>query len=454
MGFSKNFLWGTATSSFQIEGAWNEDGKGPSIWDDLTHERPGFIEDGGTGDTACDHYHRFREDVALMAKMGIRNYRFSISWPRVLPNGTGEVNEAGIRFYSELVDCLLEHGIRPFCTLYHWDLPRAIHEKGAWLNEKMVDWFGEYTALIADRLGDRVKDYFTINEPQCIIGLGYQRPEHAPATPSSVRDIVRMSHILMKCHGRAAMILRERIPGVRVGYAPCANPMIPLTDSKEDFEAARKAYFTVRPDTFIWNAAWFSDPVVLGEYQEDGLKTLGHFLPAGWEKDLELIHQPLDYYGQNIYTSNIVRAADNEWGYEQVPYRIGIERTLMGWAVVPDSLYWGTKFLYDRYRLPVLITENGMSCPDVVVNGKVHDEARISYMDQYIRGLKRAVDEGIDVAGYFYWSFLDNFEWKNGYTQRFGLVHVNYDTQVRTVKESCFHYKEIMETNGACLDQK
>ena len=322
---------------------------------------------------------------------------------------------------------------------------------GAWSNEKMVDWFGEYTRLIATRLGDRLKDYLTINEPQCIIGLGYDRAEHAPAVVSSKRDIVRMSHILMKCHGRAVEILRECVPGVRIGYAPCGNPMVPVTGSAADIDAARKAYFAVNPEHFIWCPAWFSDPVVLGQYPQDALKELEQYLPAGWEKDLALIHQPLDYYAQNIYTSMFVRAADNAEGYEIVPPRIGIERTLMGWTVVPDSLYWGAKFLTERYKLPLIISENGMSCPDVVVDGRVQDASRISFIDKYISGLGRAIDEGANVAGYFYWSFFDNFEWKNGYTQRFGLVHVDFDTQVRTVKDSCYRYKEIMETNGACL---
>lgn len=452
MGFSKDFLWGTATASYQIEGAWNEDGKGPSIWDDLTHDREGFIEDGGTGDVACDHYHRFREDIALMAQMGIRNYRFSISWPRVLPEGTGKVNEAGLKFYSDMVDCMLENGIRPFCTLYHWDLPRAIHERGAWNNEQMVEWFSEYVTLIAKTLGDRVKDYFTINEPQCILGLGYDRVEHAPAVKMGKRDLVRMSHILLKCHGQAAKILRELVPDVHIGYAPCANPMVPCTNSQQDIDAARKAYFTVPPEGFLWNAAWFSDPAMLGKYPESALVHLEQYLPKGWEKDLALIHQPLDFYGQNIYTSNMVRAADNAYGFEMVPHRIGIERTLMGWPVVPDSLYWGAKFLYERYKTPILITENGMSCHDVVVNGHIHDEARIDYVKKYLRGLRWAAEEGTEVAGYFYWSFFDNFEWKMGYTQRFGLVHVNYDTQERTIKDSCYTYKKIMETNGENLD--
>ena len=455
MHFPKDFLWGTATASYQIEGGWAEGGKGPSIWDDLTHDRKGFIADDSTGDVACDHYHRFREDVALMEQMGVRNYRFSISWPRVIPNGTGNVNAEGLRFYSDLVDCLLEHHIRPFVTLYHWDLPRAIHERGAWLNDDMVEWFGAYTRTIAEALGDRVKDFFTINEPQCIIGLGYLRPEHAPAIVSSTRDAVRMSHILMKCHGRAVQILRETIPGVRVGYAPCSGPIRPATDSPADIEAARRVYFSVSPDPkgFCWQPAWFSDPVMLGEYPEDGLSYYGKYLPEGWEKDLSLIHQPLDYYTQNIYTSNLtVRAADNAEGFEAVPLPIGHPRTLMGWPVTPDALYWGPRFLYERYHTPIFISENGMSCHDAPSpDGKVHDPNRSDYLDAYLRELSRAIADGTDVRGYFYWSFLDNFEWKLGYTQRFGLVHVDYTTQKRTPKDSCYHYRDIMASNGEIL---
>ena len=452
MSFPKGFLWGAATASYQIEGGWREGGKGPSIWDDLTHDREGFILDGSTGDEACDHYHRFREDAALMASLGIRNYRFSVSWPRILPDGTGKVNPEGIRFYSELVDCLLRHGIRPFVTLYHWDLPRAIHQRGAWLNDDMPEWFAAYVRAVALALGDRVKDFFTINEPQCIIGLGYSSCEHAPAVKMPVRDLVRMSHILMKCHGKAVQALRETVPGVRVGYAPCSGPVLPASGRPEDVEAARRACFAVSsdPERFMWSPAWFSDPVMLGEYPEDALSAFGQYLPHGWERDLSLIHQPLDCYTQNIYNGNLtVRAADNALGYEEVPYPVGGERTLMGWPVTPDALYWGPKFLYERYRTPILISENGMSCHDwVFPDGRVHDPNRTDYLRRYLSSLSRAIADGTDVRGYFCWSLLDNFEWKFGYTQRFGLVHVDYATQKRTPKDSALWYKKVMETNG------
>ena len=455
MSFPKGFLWGAATASYQIEGAWNEGGKGPSVWDDLTHDRPGFILDGSTGDEACDHVHRFREDVALMASLGIRNYRFSISWPRVLPEGTGRVNDAGIRFYSELVDCLLENGIRPFVTLYHWDLPRALHERGAWMNEEMIRWFAEYTRVIALSLGDRVKDFLTINEPQCIIGLGYVHAEHAPAISCPTRDIVRMSHILMRCHAEAVRVLRETVPNVRVGYAPCSSPVLPETESPADIDAARRAYFSVNPDprALTWGPAWFSDPVMLGRYPEDALSMYGQYLPRGFERDLDSMHPRLDFYTQNIYNSNLtVRAADNPVGYETVPYPMGGERTLMGWPVTPEAMYWGPRFLYERYQTPILISENGMSCHDwVTPDGKVHDPQRIDFLRRYLLSLRRTCEDGADVRGYFYWSLLDNFEWKLGYTQRFGIVHVDYATQKRTPKDSALWYRSVMAENGANL---
>ena len=271
MQFPKDFLWGTATSSYQIEGAANEDGKGKSIWDVFTHV-PGTVKDRSNGDVAIDHYHRFREDIRLMAKMGIRNYRFSISWGRILPDGTGAVNEKGLAFYSELVDCLLENGIRPFCTLYHWDLPYALHLRGGWLSPDMPEWFANYTTIVADALGDRVKDFITINEPQCIIGSGYALGVHAPGLKCCAADIVRAAHHLMLAHGRAVQVLRAHVPGVRVGYAPCGDPCVPYTNSPEDIAAARKEYFTVHIDEKVgsaWNIAWFSDPVMLGQYPAD-----------------------------------------------------------------------------------------------------------------------------------------------------------------------------------------
>ncbi len=452
-GFAKDFLWGTATASYQIEGAIHEDGKGASIWDDYTHE-PGRIIDGTNGDIACDHYHRFREDVALMAKFGIKNYRFSISWSRVIPDGTGAVNEKGLQFYSELVDELLAHGIRPFCTIYHWDLPSALHRRGGWLNEDMPEWFANYTRVIAERLGDRVKDFFTINEPQCIMGLGYATGGHAPNVIYPLRDQIRMIHHLLMSHGRAVQVLREIVSDVRVGYAPCADPYIPATNAPADIEAAKKAYYGVSDDpaVFIRSMTWYSDPVILGRYPEAGMARYGKFLPAGWEEDMKIICQPLDYYAQNIYQGIVVRAADNAQGWEKVPFAAGHPTTNCGWPITPDALYWGAKMMTQRYPLPLIISENGMSCHDaVMLDGKVHDPNRIDYTHRYLRALKRAAAEGVPVMGYFYWSFWDNFEWKKGYTERFGLVYVDYQTQERIPKDSAYWYQQVMETNGEAL---
>ena len=452
MGFPKDFLWGTATSSYQIEGAVHEDGKGRSIWDDFSHVQDNIL-DKSNGDVACDHYHHFREDVKLMADMGVKNYRFSICWPRILPEGTGRVNEAGVRFYSELVDCLLVHGIRPFVTLYHWDLPSALHRRGAWLNDDMPEWFAEYTRVVAQTLGDRVKDFFTINKPQCVIGLGYDLGIHAPGISMPVADRVRMIHNLLKCHGRAVQVLRECIPGVRVGYAPCADPAIPASDDPADVEAARQAYFRIKPESrsLSFSVSWYSDPVCLGGYPEEGLKHFGKYLPEGWEKDMPLIHQPMDYYAQNIYQGKCWRAGE-DGKPELVRWPVGYPRTAIGWPVTPEALYWGPKMLYERYGLPIIISENGMSCHDAVsLDGKVHDPNRIDFEQRYLRQLRRAIEDGVNVQGYFYWSFLDNYEWAYGYTERFGLVHVDYQTLKRTPKDSCLWYKHVMETNGEDL---
>mgnify|MGYP001161728836 FL=1 len=453
MQFPKDFLWGTATSSYQIEGAANEDGKGKSIWDVFTRV-PCTVKDRSNGDVATDHYHRFREDIRLMAKMGIRNYRFSISWGRILPDGTGAVNEKGLAFYSELVDCLLENGIRPFCTLYHWDLPYALHLRGGWLSPDMPEWFANYTTIVADALGDRVKDFITINEPQCIIGSGYALGVHAPGLKCCAADIVRAAHHLMLAHGRAVQVLRAHVPGVRVGYAPCGDPCVPYTNSPEDIAAARKEYFTVHIDEKVgpaWNIAWFSDPVMLGQYPADGLVGYEQYLPDGWQEDLKTIHQPLDFYGQNIYQGQWWRrGADGK--PEHVRYPAGHPHNALEWPINEDGLYWGPRFLYERYHTPILITENGMDAHDAVsLDGKVHDPNRQDYMHRYLRALGQAVADGVPVLGYFYWSFFDNFEWAHGYQQRFGLVYVNYQTQERILKDSAYWYQQVMATNGENL---
>lgn len=452
MGFAKDFAWGAATSAYQIEGAVREDGKGLHIWDVFTKE-PGRIYQGQSGEIACDHYHCFREDVKIMKEIGLKAYRFSIDWSRVLPNGTGKVNEPGIAFYSELIDTLLENGIEPYITLYHWELPYELYKMGGWMNPKIVEWFGEYAKLIAERFSDRVKYFFTLNEPQCFVGLGFLRGEHAPGIKAPLRDTFLMAHNVLKAHGRAVQCLREygKQPLV-IGYAPTGSMCYPVSEKPEDIEAARQMLFSMQEDdgNWTWNVAWWSDPVLLGHYPEEGLKRYEAYLPEITEEDMRLISEPIDIYGQNIYNGRCICMGENGCPEEVKRYE-GFPKTAIGWPVTPECLYWGPKFLFERYKKPIYITENGMSCHDFVsVDGKVHDTGRIDFLTRYLHELKRAADE-IDLRGYFQWSLMDNFEWSNGYNERFGMVYVNYQTQERVLKDSAYWYQKVIQNNGAEL---
>ncbi len=452
MSFPKGFVWGAATAAYQVEGAAAEGGKGPSIWDQFVHEE-GKIFGGHTGDQACDHFHRFREDVRLMASLGVQGYRFSLSWPRILPQGRGAVNQAGVDFYQRLLDALLEANIRPFVTLFHWDYPVALSACGGWENPDSPQWFADYADLCARHFGDKVKDFITLNEPQIFLGHGYVNGVHAPGLRLTPDRTVPMAHRILLAHGLAAAALRSACPDARVGFAPCANPRIPVTESPEDIAAARKAYFSI-PSTGCWcfNVPWWSDPVLLGQYPAQGLERFAQWLPQGWEKDMERMHQPLDFYGQNIYCGDLVRAAQTGDGWEDVPLPQGCSQSLTRWAVTPQALYWGPRFLYERYHTPIVITENGMSCHDTVsLDGQVHDPNRIDYLHRYLLAYRRAAEEGVDIRGYFVWSLMDNFEWSRGYGERFGLVYVDYATQRRIVKDSGKWYGQVISTNGECL---
>lgn len=446
MGFRKDFYWGAATSSYQIEGGAFEDGKGLNIWDVFSREE-GRIAGGCTGDEACDHYHRFRQDVALMKELGIKAYRFSLNWARILPNGTGKVNESGIRFYSDLIDTLLEAGIEPFVTLYHWELPYELYKKGGWMNRDMVRWFGDYAALAAERFSDRVKYFFTINEPQCFIGLGFLQGIHAPGLKAPVRDTLLMAHHVLMAHGEAVRQLREHArQDLQIGYAPTGSMSYPASERAEDIEAARSHLFGI-PDSlrdWTWNVSWWSDPVFFGEYPEEGMRKLHAYLPEISREDMGLIAQPLDMYGQNIYNGNRIRMGED--GKPQiVPREQGAPRTAIDWPVTPECLYWGPKFLCERYHTPLYITENGVACSDAVsLDGKVHDPGRIDFMERYLGALRRCAEDGTDVRGYFYWSLMDNLEWNRGYDPRFGLVYVDYATQERIIKDSGYWYKTMI----------
>ncbi len=451
--FPPGFKWGVATAAYQIEGAHDADGKGPSIWDTFTRV-PGRIENNDDGRVACDHYHRYTEDLDLLKSLGVQAYRFSISWPRVLPEGRGRVNEAGLAFYDRLVDGLLERGITPYATLFHWDFPAALNDKGGWLNRDSAQWFAEYAEVVVRRLGDRVKHWFTLNEPQCSIGFGYWDGVFAPGYKLAWAEVLKAAHHQLLAHGRAVQAIRAASPGpCQVGLAPVAqNLYYPVSESAEDIEAARQAMFAVtRRDQ--WNLAWWLDPIFLGRYPEDGLRLYGSEVPEIGAGDLETISQPLDFMALNIYKGEPMKAGPG--GLPVAPQRkIGEPEAVLSWLkVTPPALYWGPRFVMERYgRRPFYISENGFCSTDWVQrDGRVEDPARIDYLARYLEAYRKLGDEGYPLQGYFQWSFLDNFEWTYGYRGRFGLVHVDYETQLRTPKASYHWYRKVIESNGAVL---
>ncbi len=453
MSFRKDFVWGVAAASYQVEGATRDDGRGLSVWDMLCR-KPGAIWNGQTGDVACDHYHRYKEDVAIMKQIGVQAYRLSVAWPRVIPNGTGAVNAKGLDFYDKLVDELLRAKIQPFVTLFHWDFPYELYVRGGWLNRDSADWFADYTRVVVDRLSDRVKHWMTLNEPQCFIGLGHYDGRHAPGDKLGWTEILRAGHHAMLAHGRGVAVIRD---GARrapvIGYAPVGAVKMPASSKPADVRAARRAMFSITSKTF-WNNTWWMDPVFLGRYPEDGWKVWEKELPPIKDGDLKTISQPVDFFGVNIYSGEYIHAGQGD-APEPAGMPVGHDLTAFRWPVTPDSLYWGPKFFQERYKKPVYITENGISNVDwVSVDGKVHDPQRIDFLYRYLRELRRAAKDGVDVRGYFQWSIMDNFEWAEGFKERFGLVYVDYPTQKRTIKDSGFWYRNVIKTNGKSLDTR
>lgn len=451
MGFKKDFVWGVASASYQVEGAKNEDGKSLSVWDVFCKEE-GKIYGGQNGDIACDHYHKYKEDVKLMKELGIQAYRFSVSWPRILPDGTGKVNEKGLEFYDKLIDELIANGIRPYLTLYHWDLPYVLQQKGGWLNEESPEWFYEYASIIAKRYSDRVTNFFTINEPQCFVGLGYRTGVHAPGYKMGHKEFFTSWHNVLKAHGRGVQALREfAVQPIKVGLAPCSALYYPETNSEADVEAARRAMFNLKSNSIEdcnWNIALCSDPIFLGKYPEELFHFFGEYLPKITEEDMQLISQPLDFYGQNMYNAVMVRADENG-DPVRIERKDGFPKTAIQWPVTPECMYWGPKFLYERYKKPIIITENGMSSHDwVSLDGKVHDASRVDFMMRYLKELRRAAEDGVDIDGYFAWTTTDNFEWSYGYSERFGLIYVDFETQERIIKDSGFFYRDLIKANG------
>jgi len=449
--FPKGFLWGAATAAYQIEGAWNEDGKGPSVWDEFCH-RDGKVWQNHTGDVACDHYHLWKNDIKLMQEIGLKAYRMSVSWPRVIPLGYGKQNPKGLAFYDKLIDGLLKAGIDPWITLFHWDMPQGLQDKGAWMNSDIPKHFEDYAALLASKLGDRVSNWMTFNEPQCFIGIGYSSGIHAPGDKRSMRDLLLMYFNFHLAHGRAVQAIRQNAKlKANIGMAPCTSGAIPETESKKDIDATKKSMFTIgdRENAFV-NISWILDPVLLGKYPEEGLKRYEGLLPEIKDSDLKLISQKIDFIGCNCYTGYKVKAG-KDGKPETLAKPIGHPRGHLDWLTVdPEALYWLTRFFNERYPdKPLVITENGFCSLDwVALDGKVHDPARIDQMHRYLKGLKRAAAEGIPVKAYFHWSLMDNFEWAEGYRARFGMIHVDYTTQKRTLKDSAYWYKDVIASNG------
>lgn len=450
--FPKDFVWGAATASYQIEGGAYEDGKGLSVWD-VFCRKSGAIKDGSNGDVACDHYHRYEEDVDLMKQLGLQAYRFSIAWPRILPDGTGKVNQKGLDFYDRLVDKLIASDIVPYVTLFHWDYPYELYKKGGWLNEDSSCWFADYVKIVVERLSDRVTNWFTINEPQCIIALGHQDGTHAPGVRLGLNEIALAAHNLLLAHGKGVQTIRcFTKQKCKIGFNPVVQVKIPDSDSEFDIEAARQSMFS-KENLSFWSNAFWLEPVFNGAYPETIWQSmLGKYMPEIKPEDLAIISQPLDFFGMNNYVGIRVKWMNNM--PTDVPEVQGGPLTKLNWVVSPEGLYWGPKFCYEKYRKPIMITENGLSNSDwVFCDGKVHDFQRIDFLQRYLRQYLKAAEDGVAVEGYFHWSLMDNFEWAEGYRERFGLIYVDYSTQKRIIKDSGYWYRDIIASNGGNLSK-
>jgi beta-glucosidase len=447
VAFPSDFVWGAATSAYQVEGAARRDGGGLSVWDTFC-VKDGATHAAHTGEIACDHYHRFEDDVELMKDLSLGAYRLSISWPRVMPQGTGAINERGLAFYDRLIDRLLAAGITPWVTLFHWDYPYELYCRGGWLNRDSACWFADYAQLIVDHLGDRVAHWIPLNEPQIFLGLGHLTGLHAPGVKLSRKDFLLATHHTLLAHGRGVQVIRARAKlSPTIGCAPVGFTRYPASNNPADIEAARSAMFAADGN---WDCnTWYNDPVIHGRYPEDGLRAVGADAPPIASGDFETMRQPLDFFGVNIYNGSPV--AQGPAGKPIEPPRPpGHPTTACKWTIDPESLYWGPRFFFERYKLPIVITENGLSnCDWIALDGQCHDPQRIDYTRRYLLALHRAIRDGVDVRGYFHWSLLDNFEWHSGYSERFGLVHVDFQTLKRTPKDSYHWYANLIRTNGS-----
>jgi beta-glucosidase len=442
--FPDGFLWGCATAAFQVEGAAETDGRGPSIWDTFSHI-PGKVKLNQSGDVADDHYHHYKEDVRLLKELGAKCYRFSVSWPRVFPQGAGTPNDRGIAFYDRLVDELLASGIEPFCTLFHWDLPQVLQDRfGGWQSRETSKAFGEYAGYVAGKLSDRVRHFFTMNEFSSFIDIGYRDGRFAPGLQLGPAKLNQTRHNAVLAHGLAVQAIRAQSkPGTKVGLAENLQICAPVIETEAHVAASEKA-------TRILNAQYLT-VILEGQYPEEYLRQQGDAAPKFTPEDLKVIGSPLDFVGVNCYTPVYIRAADNEAGFVQVPRPPSYPHMASDWLFVgPEGLYWGPRHIHKIWKVQELyITENGTSSADkMAADGHVYDTDRVMYLRNYLVNLHRAVREGVPVRGYFLWSLMDNFEWADGYTLRFGLYYVDYATQKRIPKLSASYYRETIAANA------
>ncbi|MFX3633099.1 MAG: GH1 family beta-glucosidase [Candidatus Pristimantibacillus sp.] len=435
--FPNHFLWGTATAAYQIEGAFEEDGRGASIWDTFS-KTPGKVLNGHTGDIACDSYHRIDEDIHLLKQLGVRVYRFSIAWPRLFPQGRGELNTAGLAYYEELIDKLLANGIEPFVTLYHWDLPQSLQDNGGWENRDTIDAFVKYAETVFIRLNGKVKKWITLNEPWCISILSNYIGAHAPGK-QDLQAALDVAHHILVAHGQTVKRFRELGIVGEIGYAPNTEWREPYSSNKKDVQTAllRNASFN----------EWFLSPVLKGEYPQevvDWYKSKG-FVVKIEQGDMETISQPIDFLGINYYTGSLIRHRPGNDLYDSEEISIGYEKTDFDWNIYADGFYHVLTWITKEYgTIPIYITENGACYEAEKLDGKVQDESRIKFLEKHILAMHRALQSGVDLRGYMVWSLMDNFEWAFGYTKPFGLVHIDFDTLERTPKSSYYWYQHLI----------
>ncbi len=439
--FPADFLWGSATASYQVEGAVHEGGRGPTIWDTFSHT-PGKTHNGDTGDVADDYYHRYPEDIALMKDLGLKTCRFSVAWSRIFPTGTGQPNQQGLDFYRRMVDALLASGVQPYCTLYHWDLPQPLQDRGGWENRDTAKAFADYAGYTAGQLSDRIQHFMTMNEMRTIVENGNRTGEHAPGLKLDPKRLAQLNHYLVLGHGLGVQSIRAHArPGTRVGIADNTTPTVPVIESPEHIAAAHKA---MREEN-----AMFLTVLEEGRYTDLYLKRLGAAAPRFTPEELKIISSPMDFVGVNVYQPTYVRADSSEAGYTVVPAPASYPHMFSEWLKIgPEALYWAPRLIHEVWNVnEMYITENGCSSTDTLApDGHVYDTDRVMFLRNYLNQLQRAVAEGVPVKGYFLWSLLDNFEWADGYEKRFGITYVDFATQKRTPKLSSAFYKNVIAT--------